>query len=98
MKSPNKYLLKALYDPAELERAFAGLKKKYEAEVVEKARGLAGELNTPNNLADVEKFIELIKQYGYPKVKAANSKTAALAPQNGKRHIGYTIKILEGMK
>ena len=98
MKKPNKYLLKALYDPADLERAFAALKKKYGSGVVEQARGLAGELNTPNNLADVEKFIDLIKRYGYPKVKAANSKTAALAPQNGKRHIGYTIKILEATK
>jgi hypothetical protein len=95
MKKPNKYLLKALYDPMALKRSFLKLKQKYGVKITEQAIGLAGELNTPNNLADVEKFIELIRQYGYPKVKAANSKTAALAPQNGKRHIGYTIKILE---
>ena len=95
MKKPNKYLLKALYDPMALKRSFLKLKQKYGVKITEQAIEMAGELNTPNNLADVEKFIELINTYGYDRVKAANSKTAALAPQNGKRHIGYTIKILE---
>jgi len=97
-KPPNRYLLKALYDPMVLKRSFLKLKQKYGVKITEQAMGLAEELNTPNNLPDVETFIELIDQYGYDKVREANSKTMALGPGNPKRHIGYTITVLEEKK
>jgi len=97
-KPANRYLLKALYDPMALRRSFIKLKQKYGVKITEQAMGLAEELNTPNNLADVERFIQLIKQYGYEKVKEANAKTVALGPGHAKRHIGYTIRVLEDHK
>ena len=95
-RHPNKYLLKELYSEEDLKNGIADLERRYGKKLVASAREMSTQIDEPNDLGQIETFITLVQMYGIDKVKAANSKTAALAPNNAKRHVGYTITILEG--
>ena len=63
---------------------------------VKRAKGLARQLNEPEDPEIVERFVQLIEEYGYKAVRKANNITAKLRVENPKRHIGYTISVLKG--
>ncbi len=43
---------------------------------------------------DIEAFIELIKEYGYKKVREANEETASKHRETGYQDISWTIRLL----
>jgi hypothetical protein len=97
-RHPNKYLLKEIYSEDDLKNGIVDLEKRYGKKLFASARELSTQIDEPNDLGQIETFITLIEMYGFDEVKKANAKTAALAPNNAKRHVGYTITILEDQR
>jgi len=93
-KPPNQYLLKELYPADFVVKGMEKIGKRYGKTVALQAQALCGAIDEPNDLGEIETMVGLIQRYGFEKVKAANAKTAALAKNNGKRHLGYTIVVL----
>ena len=91
----NNYYVSELISPEEIKRGWQKLRDKYGQTNLNRAKMLAGQLNEPEDQEIVERFIQLIERYGWRKVKRANRITAKLRVENPKRHIGYTIRILE---
>ncbi|MFH1563076.1 MAG: phospholipase D-like domain-containing protein [Nitrospirota bacterium] len=92
----NQYYINELVPPAVTRQLWVELEKRYSKIDVKRAKGLARQLNEPDDPEIVERFVQLIKEYGYKAVRRANNITAKLRVENPKRHIGYTISILKG--
>jgi hypothetical protein len=86
--------LKELYPADFVSKGLERMSKRYGKTITLQAQALCNAIDEPNDLGEIETMIGLIQRYGYEKVKAANAKTAALAGNNGKRHLGYTIAVL----
>ena len=92
----NQYYINELVPPAATRQIWVELEKKYSKIDVKRAVRLARQLNEPEDPEIVERFVQLIEEYGYKAVRYANNITAKLRVENPKRHIGYTISILKG--
>ena len=92
----NQYYINELVPPAVTQQLWVELEKKYSKIDVKRAKGLARQLNEPEDPEIVERFVQLIEEYGYKAVRKANNITAKLRVENPKRHIGYTISVLKG--
>lgn len=94
----NQYYINELEPPDLIQQSWKNLETRYGKINLKRAVGLADRLNEPQDPQIVERFIQLIEEYGYRKVKKANNITARLRVGNPKRHIGYTISILKEKK
>ncbi|MDP2943907.1 MAG: phospholipase D-like domain-containing protein [Candidatus Omnitrophota bacterium] len=94
-KPVNKYLLKPLLSPESIERSWQALEEIYGRESVSLARKLAGMIDDENNPQVVEKFVVLIKAFGYDWTEAANKITAKLSGENPARNVYYSEGILK---
>ena len=94
----NQYHINELEPPDIIQQSWKDLETRYGKVNLKRAVGLADRLNEPQDPQIVERFIQLIEEYGYKKVKRANNITARLRVENPKRHIGYTISVLKGEK
>lgn len=94
-KPVNKYLLKPLLSPESIERSWQALEEIHDRESVSLARKLARMLDEENNPQVVEKFVVLIKAFGYDWTEAANKITAKLSGENPARNVYYTQGILK---
>jgi hypothetical protein len=67
------------------------LKIKFGEDIFRKAQALSSVLNEPNDVADIQTFILLIRTYGYEAVKKANEITARYKKGSGRFDITTTI-------
>jgi len=92
----NQYYINELIPLSVSQQLWMQLEKRYGKRNVKRAIGLARQLNEPEDPEIVERFVQLVEEYGYKAVRCANNITAKLRVENPKRHIGYTISILKG--
>lgn len=94
--SPPRYLLKTLYSWEWYQSELIKLKEIYGEEKVEKARIWAKVVFDENNIAVIEKIINLANRYGEKLVQYAADKLAKRIINNPKRSINYMEAIVVG--
>ena len=65
----NVYRLNRLVSKEEFKKGIERLNKEYGEDIVSKAVGFSNEVNEPLDIANIEVFIGLIREYGYDRVK-----------------------------
>ena len=90
----NYYLLKPFYSLNDFNRSLSDLEAKYGKSTIAQSRKLSEQLEEGYDLTVIEKFAQLIQQFGLVKVQAANDETARLRLNNAKRNIDNTILLL----
>ena len=91
----NQYRLNPLRGAGEFERGIEALAGKYGAEVVGQARGLAAELDEPWDLEKIERYVGLVREYGFERVRAVNAEVAGKGRQTGFRDVEQVVLILK---
>jgi hypothetical protein len=94
-RKPNKYRIKPLLSPEEIDRKWAELRNIYGEELVEKARGFAFMIEQGNNIEKVEDFIRIMGRYTEEWVEKATRITAKMRADNPSRNFGYIMGILK---
>ena len=93
-RDANIYRVNPLVAPGELRRALAALEATHGAEPLRRARALADALDEPDDLTVIEVFLDLIREYGYEAVAAANARTAAFKKGSALRDVSTTVRAL----
>lgn len=91
----NTYRMNPLFSAEEFDKSLEALICEFGREITLQAQGLSAQLNEPKDLEDIETFINLIKKYGYDRVREVNKKTASKRRELGFQDISYTIRLLE---
>ncbi|MFC1806979.1 phospholipase D-like domain-containing protein [Candidatus Omnitrophota bacterium] len=91
----NSYRINPLVSDVEFKRSIDELSKKFSLDRVMQARHLAAQLDEPKDIEKIQTFIDLMKKYGYKRVKEANTKTASKRRETGFRDISQTILYLQ---
>ena len=94
-RKPNKYRIKPLLSPEEIDKKWAELRNIYGEELVEKARGFAFMIEQGNNIEKVEAFIRIMGSYTEEWVEKATRITAKMRADNPSRNFGYIMGILK---
>ena len=94
-KPVNKYYLRKLPSPESIQETWQSLEAIYGRELISLSRKLAAMIDEENNPQVVEKFVVLLKAFGYDWTEAANKITAELSGQNPARNVYYTEGILK---
>ena len=97
-RRPNVYTPRPLYDPAELDRAWAALEARYGGEALARGRRCAQLVYADSDADAVERFILLEREYGREKVQRAYDLIAQKDPDNPRRCVGYFIGTVRGLK
>ena len=93
-RKPNRYELKRLPSPVDMEEQWRSLQE-HDAKVVAEARRLAESMDVGRQLQSVRTFVVLIERFGLERVKEATALVAGKRKDNPLRHMGYIIGILE---
>ena len=96
-RQANDYRLNPLQSQEQFQQALNALSAKYGADITQKARLLSGQLHEPNDPEKVETYIELIKTYGFEKVREVNSQVASHRRESGFHDISQVILLLKGI-
>jgi HKD family nuclease len=91
----NRYRMNPLVSEEEFEKRLKALIDKFGRKITLQAQELSAQLNEPKDLEDIEVFINLIKKYGYKRVREANQKTAGRRRELGFQDISWTIRLLK---
>jgi hypothetical protein len=94
-RKPNKYCIKPLPSPEEIDKKWTELKNIYGEELVKKAREFAFMIEQDNNIEIVEAFIRIMGRYTEEWVEKATKITARMRPDNPSRNFGYIVGILK---
>ncbi len=88
------YCLNPFMSDAERNSRLDALAVRHGEEVVKQAVKLSKQLDDPNDLDDIQTFIELIGKYGYDAVRKANNFTRKMKKGSSRRTIQTTLQIL----
>lgn len=94
-RRPNRYRLKPMLSPEEIERRWSQLKSCYGEKGVQEAQNLAAMIDAGQDQDMVEEFAEVIALYGLDQTRKATEAVAAMAPDNPCRHMGYIVTLLK---
>jgi hypothetical protein len=97
-RRPNIYTPLPLYDPAELDRAWAALGARYGGDALARGRACAHLVYADSDADAVERFIMLEMEFGREKVQRAYDLIAQKNPDNPRRCVGYFIGTVQGLK
>ncbi len=90
----NKYFLKELYSPEYIKQEIDFLKNQLGTSNVNHAVKFAEEIGQPHNLRAIRMYVDLIKKYGFEKVKSANAEVAKFSFGDPRRSINYAVHLL----
>ena len=96
-RDANRYILRALYDPAVVAEQLAALEARHGRKTVQQAAAYAALVYEDHDVGAIERLIMLETQYGPAIVRAAVRKIGAMHGSNPKRTIAYLISTIEGM-
>lgn len=96
-RGANRYILRALYDPAVVAEQLAALEARHGRKTVKQAAAYAALVYEDHDVGAIERLIHLETLYGPSVVRAAARKVGAMHASNPKRTMGYLIRTIEGM-
>ena len=91
----NDYRLNPLQSEEQFQQSLSVLSEKYGPDITRKACELSAQLNEPRDIEKIETYIELIRTYGYEKVREVNSLVASKRRETGFRDISQVISLLK---
>jgi HKD family nuclease len=92
----NNYRLNPLQSEEQFQQALEALSEKYDPDLTQQASELSAQLHESKDPEKIETYIELIKAYGFEKVRETNSKVASKRRETGFHDISQVILILKG--
>lgn len=96
-REANRYVLRALYDPAVLAEQLTTLEVRHGRQTVRRASAYAALVYEDNDVGAIERLIQLEALYGPSVVRAAARKVGAMHGSNPKRTMAYLIRTIEGI-
>ncbi|MBI1952900.1 MAG: hypothetical protein HYS41_02100 [Candidatus Omnitrophica bacterium] len=96
-RKANRYVLRALYDPAVPAKQLAALEVRHGRQTVRRAAAYAALVYEDNDVGAIERLIQLETLYGPSVVRTAARKIGAMHGSNPKRTAAYLIRTIEGI-